>query len=121
VTPLIAVWEDHALYFTTGPTEQKAKNLAANSHCVLTTGSNALDAGLDVVIEGDAVRVTDASALTSIAGAYEAKYGPTWHFDVRDGAFHHEAGEAWVFEVAPTRAFAFAKGEPFGQTSYRFT
>jgi uncharacterized pyridoxamine 5'-phosphate oxidase family protein len=120
VTPLIAVWRDASLYFCTGPTEQKAKNLAANSHCVLTTGGNALDDGLDVVVEGDAVRVDDDSALEDIAGAYEAKYGPTWHFDVADGSFRHEGGEAWVFEVAPVRAFAFAKGEPFGQTSYRF-
>jgi general stress protein 26 len=120
VTPLIAVWDDRALYFTTGPTEQKARNLAGNPACVLTTGSNALDAGLDVVVGGDAVRVEDDARLENIARAYEAKYGETWHFDVRDGAFHHEAGEAWVFEVAPARAFAFAKGEPFGQTRYRF-
>ena len=120
VTPLIAVWRDASLYFCTGPGEQKAKNLATNSHCVVTTGHNALDDGLDVVVEGDAVRVDDDTTLKSIAGAYEAKYGPTWHFDVRGGSFRHEAGEAWVFEVSPSRAFAFAKGEPFGQTSYRF-
>ena len=37
VTPLVAVWEDHALYFCTGPTA-KAKNLAQNPHCILATG-----------------------------------------------------------------------------------
>jgi nitroimidazol reductase NimA-like FMN-containing flavoprotein (pyridoxamine 5'-phosphate oxidase superfamily) len=120
VTPLIALWLDDLLYFTTGPTEQKAKNIAQNQHCVVTTGANAIDRGLDVVVEGDAVRVTDDRELGRVAEAYETKYGSDWHFDVKDGAFHHEAGEAWVFAVAPVKAFGFAKGEPFGQTRFRF-
>ena len=44
----VYVAEDDALYFTTGRTERKAKNLAQNPHCVVTTGCNVLD-GLDVV------------------------------------------------------------------------
>src|SRR5918998_116811 len=53
VTPVAAVWLDDALYFCTGQTERKAKNLALNSHCVITTGCNVLE-GLDLVVEGDA-------------------------------------------------------------------
>ena len=49
VTPLLTVWLDGALYFCTGPSERKARNLAQNAHCVLTTGSNSLDEGLDFV------------------------------------------------------------------------
>jgi hypothetical protein len=120
VTPLIAVWLDGALYFCTGPTEQKAKNIAHNSHLVVTTGANVIDEGLDVVVEGDAVKVGDDGELRRVAEAYETKYGTDWHFDVKDGALHHEGGEAWVFEVAPVKAFGFAKGEPFGQTRFRF-
>ena len=30
ITPLLALWLDDALYFCTGPEEQKAKNIAAN-------------------------------------------------------------------------------------------
>ena len=56
VTPLVAVWLDGALYFCTGDTEQKAVNLAANPHVILTTGCNRWDGGLDVVLEGNAVR-----------------------------------------------------------------
>src|SRR5580658_1079010 len=51
VTPLLGVWLDDALYFCTGPDERKAKNLAQNPRCVLTTGRNDLD-GLDLVVEG---------------------------------------------------------------------
>ena len=39
VTPLPAVWCDGALYFCTGPGEQKAVNLA-QEQCALTTGDN---------------------------------------------------------------------------------
>jgi nitroimidazol reductase NimA-like FMN-containing flavoprotein (pyridoxamine 5'-phosphate oxidase superfamily) len=121
VTPLLAVWVDEALYFTTGPQERKAGNLAGNPHCVLLTGRNSLHEGLDVVVEGDAERVRDDARLRRIAGAVAAKYGPEWRFDVRDGAFHHpEGGEAWVFEVAPVKAFGFGKGESYSQTRWRF-
>ena len=66
VTPLVAVWLDGALHFTTGATEQKALNLQHDPHVILTTGCNTWDQGLDVVVEGDALEVTDnASARTS--------------------------------------------------------
>ena len=58
-TPLVAVWLDDALHFCTGETEQKAHNLAANPHVLLTTGDNGWQGGVDVVVEGPAVRVTD--------------------------------------------------------------
>lgn len=118
VTPLLAVWVDGALYFCTGPGERKAKNLMQNRHCILTTGCNALNEGLDLVVEGDAVRVSDTAQLQRLADAYAAKYN--WHFAVRDGTFYGEGGESWVYEVAPTTVFGFGKGEPFSQTRWRF-
>ncbi len=120
VTPLISVWLDDAAYFCTGPGEQKAKNIARNPHCVLTTGCNALDEGLDVVIEGEAVRVRDDGLLQRAADAYESKYGSDWRFTVSDGEFTHRGGRALVFEVAPARAFGFSKGDVFSQTRWRF-
>ena len=120
ITPLLSLWLDDALYFCTGPTERKAKNLVHNPHCVLTTGRNVLDEGLDIVVEGDAVKVGDEAKLRRIAEVYESKYGSDWHFDVRDGAFHSVAGgEALVYEVVPSAAFGFGKGE-FTQTRWRF-
>jgi nitroimidazol reductase NimA-like FMN-containing flavoprotein (pyridoxamine 5'-phosphate oxidase superfamily) len=119
VTPLISVWLDGAAYFCTGPDERKAKNLAQNSSCILTTGCNLLHEGLDVVVEGEAERVVDDDRLARVAAAYESKYGSEWHFEVRDGAFHHEGGAALVFELAPLTAFGFGKGE-YSQTRWRF-
>jgi hypothetical protein len=120
VTPLIAVWDDDALYFCTGPQERKARNLAANSQCVVTTGRDSLDEGLDVVVEGEAVAVTDELLLRRLAAAYEAKYGGGWHFDVADGAFLGDGGRALVFRVAPVTAFGFGRGA-YSQTRWRFT
>lgn len=119
VTPLIAVWMDGAMHFCTGETEQKARNLERNPACVLTTGDNALDRGLDVVIEGAAVRVTDDLELRDLADTWESKYGSDWHFDVVDGAFAGQGGRALVYRLAPVTAFGFAKGE-YGQTRWRF-
>lgn len=121
VTPLIAVWVDAALYFCTGPDERKARNLAHNSGCVLTTGCNTLGEGLDVVGEGDAVNLRDDLRLQGVAGAFVAKYGSDWAFTVRDGTFHHpHGGAALVFEVAPSTVLGFGK-EPYSQTRYRFS
>jgi hypothetical protein len=64
VTPLLGIWLDGALYFCTGPGERKAKNLARNPHCILTTGCNRLD-GLDLVVEGQATKVSDPAELRS--------------------------------------------------------
>ena len=119
VTPVIAVWRDGAVHFCTGPDEQKAQNLATNSKVVVTTGKNEW-AGLDVVVEGRAERVADDDALRALAAAWEQKYGKEWHFDVSDGAFHHEAGTALVFAIAPVKAYAYDRDDPGGATRYRF-
>ncbi|MFD9074028.1 pyridoxamine 5'-phosphate oxidase family protein [Streptomyces lasiicapitis] len=120
VTPLSALWQGDALYFSTGPDERKARNLEANPEVVLTTGTNLWDKGLDVVVEGTAVRVTDDARLRELAAAWEEKYGGFFHYEVRDGCFQHESGQAYVFAVTPRTAFGFGKGEPFSQTRYRF-
>jgi general stress protein 26 len=120
VTPLLAIWLDGALHFCTGTGERKAKNLAHNPQVVLTTGCNDLHAGLDIVVEGEAVRVRDEVLLQRLADAWETKYAG-WHFDVRDGAFwNEEGGEAYVFQVAPQTAFGFGRGEQYSQTRWRF-
>jgi hypothetical protein len=119
VTPLLAIWLDGALYFSTGADERKAKNLAQNQHCILTTGCNALNEGLDLVVEGDAARVSDKVTLERLAGRYRTKYG--WQFAVRDGTLQGDEGNiAQVYAVRPTTAFGFGKGEPFSQTRWHF-
>lgn len=119
VTPLVAVWHDGAAYFSTGGTEQKGVNLRGNPHVVLTTGCNGWESGLDVMVEGDAVRVTDQALLERLAQAWRGKWNGQWQFEARDGAFHHGQGEALVFAVKPAKVLAFGKGT-FTHTRHRF-
>ena len=119
MTPLIGVYTDGALHFTTGPEEQKARNIAGNPAVLMSTGANLLHSGLDLAVEGTATRVTDDGPLTALATAWEDKYGAEWHFDVADGAFQHSGGRADVYRVVPIRAYAFAK-DPSRHTRYRF-
>lgn len=123
VTPLIGIWLDGALYFCTGPTERKAKNLAGNAHCVLTTGCNGLD-GLDIVVEGDAVEVSDPTERAGAADTFESKYARqftapegTW-FGLGDAIRH---GEVLLYRVAPATAFGFGKGSSYSQTRWSFS
>ena len=119
VTTLLAVWVDGALNFTTGSEEQKAVNLRDNDQVVMTTGCNHFMDGIDIAIEGRAVRVTDTDALQRIADRYKSKYD--WNFTVEDGEFVQEGEHRpLVFRVEPVRGFGFKKGNPFGQTRWRF-
>jgi len=126
VATLLAVWLEGAMHIRTGVTERKAKNLAGDPRVVLTTGCNT-QTGLDVVVEGEAVRLTDDAMPQRLADAWVAKYGEGWRFTVRDGAFHHgagaiqdEASKAYVFRIDPTTVIGFSKGDVFSQTHWRF-
>src|SRR6201994_5081227 len=62
-SPLVTVWLDDALHFSTGTGEQKSVNLRATPHVLLTVAGRDWDKGLDLVVEGDAVQVTDDATL----------------------------------------------------------
>ena len=120
VSPLVAVWVDDALHFCTGVTEQKALNIRSNPDVVLTTGANAWDAGLDVVVEGAGRRVVDPATLVRLAAAWTRKWDGRWKFEVIDEGFGGgEHGAVHVFAVRPTKVLAFGKS-PFTHTRYRF-
>ena len=122
VTPLVSVWLDDAVHFSTGPAEQKAVNLASNPHVVMTTGCNRWDQGLDVMVEGKAERVTDRATLERLAAAWATKWDGQWQFEVADGGFAPADGgvddPVLVFAVKPDKVLAFGKGE-FSHTRYR--
>ena len=120
VTPLVAVWLDGAIHFSTGAAEQKAINLHANPHVALITGCNTWDRGADIVVEGNAVRVTGHSRLERLAAVWAKKWDGRWQYEVRDGGLYHEGGgQALVFSVAPTKILVFTKGT-FSQTRHTF-
>jgi PPOX class probable F420-dependent enzyme len=120
VMPLGVLWMDGAASFTAGPTTQKARNLARDPRCTLTVATEPFD----LVVEGEAVRLTDQAALERVAAEY-AKGG--WPASVRDGALDAEysapsAGPPpWhVYRVTPTTIYALGTAEPYGATRWRF-
>jgi general stress protein 26 len=124
ITPLVGAWVDDGFVFCTGPEEQKAQNLNHSAAVAVTTGANTWQAGLDVVVEGNAKRVTGRDVLTPLADAVREKYHGDWDFTPHDDGFGHtdDSGDshiAHVYRVAPAKVIAFAKS-PHGQTAFRF-
>lgn len=123
VTPVLAIWALGAMWFCTGEHEQKAGNLTANRHCILTAGTGTLT-GTDYVIEGTAALVTDQDTLDAATTAFEEAYG--WQLTRADGTWY-ELGDALraravqLYRVQPHTGFAFACGSAFAQTRYRWT
>jgi len=123
VTPCVPVWHDGAIHFTATDTAQKTVNLRGNPHVILTTGYNQIG-GLTVVVEGDAVRITDQDTLERLASVWATKWDGSWPYQVRNGYFclYDEEEQRvvvdsnLVFSVKPTKVFAFGRG----QTRHQF-
>jgi hypothetical protein len=119
VTPIPAVWTDGALHICTGALEQKAKNLAREQRCVLTTGTNTLDSGLDVVVEGPVRRVTGKPALLRLASLWKERLN--WDYEVDEAGFRNEVNDdIVVYALTPLKVLAFGKGSPASQTRFTF-
>lgn len=121
-SPILGVWVEESLSFSTGNEERKAKNLSANASCTVTTGRNTLT-GLDVVIEGEARLILDKPDLHVIADSFEQKYQS--HF-TPDGTWGRlgdniRKGDVLVYRLIPRVAFGFGKGNEYTQTRWTFT
>jgi pyridoxamine 5'-phosphate oxidase-like protein len=121
-TPMVPVVHDGKVYFHTGSDEVKAANLRANPHVSVLAGDTGWERGLDVAVEGVAVPVTDDAVLRRLAELYGGRWDGRWQLDVKDGAVTSGPAVAplLVFAVVPRTARGHAKGDPFGQTTYRF-
>jgi len=115
-----ALWVDGKIYFTSSPKARKGRNLAANPNCVLSVSLK----GLDLVVEGKAVRITDRPTLLRLAQRYAAQ---GWPASVSGEALTAEysapsAGPPpWnLYLVRPATAFGVATAEPWGATRWRF-
>jgi hypothetical protein len=73
-TTIAGVWVDEIFSFTTSSGEQKAHNReAGNRHVIVTAGNSGWE-GMDVILEGEAVDVTDPDRLGRLVDAYRDKY-----------------------------------------------
>lgn len=115
-----AVWFDGDVYFTAGPRSRKARNLAANPACTISARLS----GIDVVLEGEAVRVVDAATLERLAAIYR---DAGWPAEVDDEGFTapYSAPSAgpppWhLYRMTFRTVFGVAGAEPYGATRWRF-
>ena len=115
-----AVWADDTIYFVTGPGTRKARNLAVNPACTISVRLDFLD----LVLEGEAHRVTDGETLERMAARYREG---GWPAQVEGDAFTApysapSAGpQPWhLYRVTLQTAFAVAGEEPAGATRWRF-
>lgn len=115
-----ALWLDGDLYFTSGSETRKARNLAANPACTISARLE----GLDLVLEGEATRVTDQATLERVAGMY--RHGG-WPVEVEGDAFTapYSAPSAgpppwYLYRFTFHTAIGVAVAEPFGATRWRF-
>jgi hypothetical protein len=115
-----ALWVDGKIYFVTGSRTRKGRNLAANPDCVISVSLT----GIDLVVEGSAVRITDRPTLLRLADRYAAQ---GWPASVSGDALTAEysapsAGPPpWnLYVVRPTTAFGVASAEPSGAMRWQF-
>jgi hypothetical protein len=115
-----ALWLDGYLYFTSGPETRKSGNLAANPACTISVGLE----GIDLILEGEATRVTDQPTLETVAGLYREG---GWPAQVEGDAFTapYSAPSAgpppWqLYRFTFHTAFGVAQVEPHGATRWRF-
>ncbi|MCE7003014.1 pyridoxamine 5'-phosphate oxidase family protein [Kibdelosporangium philippinense] len=115
-----AVWVDDALYFTGGPGTRRSRNLAANPACSISVRLR----GLDLVLEGDAHRVTGAATLERVASVYRhAGWPATVEGEALTASFTApSAGPPpwYLYRVTLHRAFGVAGAEPHGATRWDF-
>jgi hypothetical protein len=94
--PVWGVWLDGRLWFSSGGRARKARNLAADPRCTMTTD----DAQNPVVLDGVAARVDDADGISAFVVAMNAKYDAGMTADFLDPAVNA------TFAVRPVRAIA---------------
>jgi hypothetical protein len=111
VMPVWGVWLDGAVWFSASLGSRKARNIAHDDRCVLTT-DNALE---PVVVEGRAERVADMTLIRRFTAAVNARYGTDYGTDF----FDPDVNGCW--RVAPVWVFALAERDFSGSpTRWRF-
>lgn len=115
-----AVWVDDVLYFTSGPGTRKARNLASDPACSVSVRLR----GVDLVLTGDAHRVTDPAELERLAAVYRTG---GWPATVDGDGFTapYSAPSAgpppWhLYRLVTHSAVGVATAEPYGATRWDF-
>jgi hypothetical protein len=92
-----ALWLDGKLYFSTGKTSRKARNLAANPNCIMCTD----DAAEAIILEGMIETEREVKKIREFLRLYEKKY----KFDMSGMADDLLKLKEPVFYLCPKVAF----------------
>jgi hypothetical protein len=120
--PLGAIWVDGSFYFTSSAGTRKSRDIAHNPNCVITVATH----DFDLVVEGEAVKLTDHALAQRIAEIYRAQ---GWPVTVIAGTASLTADYSapsagpppWdVYQVTPQSVYALGTAEPYGATKFRF-
>ena len=105
--PVIAFWIDGAMHVVAGEGTQKARNIAADGHCVIATSSTTLPS-LDIVIEGRAEALADPDVVRHLA---EFLHDNNWPLEAKGDKVYGPHGPTagprpyTIFRIVPTRVF----------------
>jgi hypothetical protein len=115
-----ALWVDGDLYFPSGPGTRKSRNLAGNPACTISVRLE----GIDLVLEGEASRITDPGTLERTAALYR---DGGWPAEVEGDAITapYSAPAAgpppWhLYRFRFHTAIGTATAEPYGAMRWRF-
>ena len=116
-----ALYLEGDVWFTSSPAARKARNLAANPRATVSVRLG----GLDLVLEGVAVRVTDGPTLETLAARYREG---GWPVEVEGDAFTapYNAPSAgpppWnLYRFTFDTVFGVATAEPYGASRWRLS
>lgn len=101
VMPVWGVWLDGGLWFSSSRQSRKARNLAVDPRCKLTT-DDALD---PAVVEGVAERVAASADIVAFVTAVNAKYDAALTVAFQDPAVNG------TYVLRPARVFALTHGD----------
>ena len=122
VTGMGALWVDDAFWFETGEHTRKGRNLARDPRCTLSVATREFD----LVVEGDALMVTDPPVVAAMAERWAADGWPcrvdeSGRALTADFSAPSAGPPPWhVYRITPREATALATVEPGGATRWRF-
>jgi hypothetical protein len=115
-------WRDRSRWLSTGPTSRKGRNLARDPRCTVSVAGP----GFDLVVEGEAERVTDPDAVAEYARVAAADGWPAEPDETGTAVTAPFSAPSagpppwWVYRMELRAATALQTVEPGGATRWTF-
>jgi PPOX class probable F420-dependent enzyme len=122
VTAVGALWVDGTFWFETGERTRKGRNLARDPRCVISVATQEFD----LVVEGEAAKVTDPATVAAMAARWAAAGWPVRVDDTGQALTAPFSAPSagpppWVvYRMTPRAATALLTVDPGGATRWRF-